>query len=83
MTAVLSVIAVLAFVQKLWTPLNIPETSPQTTISPWEYIYCEFDFDSETRTTSAKMADLYTKWALTPIQKKDDSLPPTVYSIFR
>lgn len=71
-------------VQRPWVPLTIPEVCPQTDLSPYDYIYCEFCFDSETNTTDEEMAKVYKKWPIKTLTNDVDlESPPMDSSIFR
>jgi len=46
-----------------WVPVEIPETgNPQTDMSPYEYIYCRYEYDEETFTTKTNLKGIYKEY---------------------
>jgi hypothetical protein len=46
-----------------WVPVEIPETgNPQTDISPYDYIYCRYEYDEETFTTKTNLKGIYREY---------------------
>lgn len=68
-----------------WVPVEIPETNhPQTDLSPYEYIYCRFEFDSDTNDTASHMKGLYKEYNSAVYENAQDAEHPVVArNIFR
>lgn len=62
----------------LWDPLIIPDTldkTPETSMSPWDYVYLKYKYDGRIGDTDVDVANIYMKWpVLTLYGGKSDTI---------
>lgn len=65
-----------------WEPLKIPEKSDLTTLDPYEYIYCRYEYSEESGGTDPQLLPLYKRWPKTVLNGENASKYfPTVAAI--